>query len=85
MCARRGVGWDSVRGVAAARGSYSAAWASSALPSGGILPVTNTFMSRASLINLQPLESDRAGQKGKAGICQASEAGRARGGAKACA
>lgn len=40
------------RRAAGARGSYSAARASAAQPSGGILRVTNTFMSLTGLIHL---------------------------------
>lgn len=45
-----------------ARGSYSAARASAALPSGGILRVTNTFMSSTGLIRPAAADSDLAGR-----------------------
>lgn len=69
------------RGIGARRGpgapgSYSAARASAALPSGGILRVMNTFMSLPGLID--PAAAGYWAQRGRAGKGEGPREGRSR-------
>jgi hypothetical protein len=76
---RPGPAGDGARRAAGTRDAYSAAWASAAQPSGGILRVTNTFMSRAGFMHpAAPTWPDP--RRRKWGV-----AWRARGGAGVCA